>query len=90
MKEGTAAEQEFWIAFHDKQARSLGSWELVAVGFGVRSEAEPPVAAEAVAVPVPPPPAVLATTFPARKQGSVGTEPPPRAEYAVGLAVERC
>lgn len=32
------------MAFQDKQARSLGSWALVAVGVGVESEAVPPAA----------------------------------------------
>jgi hypothetical protein len=81
-------EQESCIAFQDKQARSLGSWELLAVGFGVGREAEPPIAAEVVAVPVSLP-AVFATTFPARAQGFVGRVLPPRAEYADGLAVDR-
>lgn len=64
------------MASQDEQAMAFGSWEPVAVGVGVVREADPP--------------AVFATTFPAWAQGSVGSVSPPRAEYADGLAVERC
>jgi hypothetical protein len=76
------------MAFQDEQATAFGSWEPVAVGVGVVREADLPVAAE-VNTPLPLP-AVFATTFPAWAQGSVGSVSPPRAEYADGLAVERC
>jgi hypothetical protein len=77
------------MEFQDEQATAFGFWEPVAVGVGVVREADPPVAAEEVDTPLPLP-AVFATTFPAWAQGSVGSVSPPRAEYADGLAVERC
>jgi hypothetical protein len=75
-KEGTADSQESWRALQDKQARSLGSWAVVAVGWGVIREAElPTAAAEVVAVAVAPP-----ATFPTSSQGAVGRVSPPIEE----------